>query len=155
MKGSQIKRILIVGGGTSGWITACILSKHLDDVEVTLVESSDIPTIGVGEATIIHLNDFLHAMDLKEEKWMPYCNATYKEGIYFRDFYQKGAQYWHPFQHISPELTDFWIGHVPGIDQLSIAHDLGKDLLQRFIVGDGPGQIAALQAREFALEAGP
>ncbi len=105
----QIKSILIVGGGTSGWITACILSKHLDDVEITLVESSDIPTIGVGEATIIHLNDFLHAMGLKEGNWMPYCNATYKEGIYFRDFYQKGAQYWHPFQYIHPELTDIWI----------------------------------------------
>ena len=115
----EIKRILIVGGGTSGWITACILSKHLKGIEITLVESSDIPTVGVGEATIIHMNDFLNAMGLKEENWMPFCNATYKEGIHFRDFYRKGTQYWHPFQHINPELTDFWI-HKYYREQLSV-----------------------------------
>jgi glycine/D-amino acid oxidase-like deaminating enzyme len=82
-----------VGGGTSGWMTAYLLSKRLDNVEITLIESSDIPTAGVGEATIIQMNYFLREMGLNERDWMPACNATYKEGIYFQDFYQKGAHY--------------------------------------------------------------
>ncbi len=104
-----IKKILIVGGGTSGWMTACFLSKRLDNVEVILVESSDIPTVGVGESTIIKMNYFLREMGLVEKDWMPSCNATYKEGIYFQDFYNKGEHFWHPFQVVNPELTDYWI----------------------------------------------
>ncbi len=72
-----IKKILIVGGGTSGWMTACIMTKRLKDVEITLVESSDIPTVGVGESTIIKMNYFLREMGLVEKDWMPSCNATY------------------------------------------------------------------------------
>lgn len=104
-----IKKILIVGGGTSGWMTACFLTKRLKDVEITLVESSDIPTVGVGESTIIKMNYFLREMGLVERDWMPSCNATYKEGIRFQDFYKKGTHFWHPFQVINSEITDYWI----------------------------------------------
>jgi tryptophan halogenase len=90
-------------------MTASFLSKRLKGVEVTLIESSDIPTIGVGESTIIKMNYFLHEMGLVERDWMPACNATYKEGIHFQDFYQKGTHFWHPFQQINPEITDQWI----------------------------------------------
>lgn len=72
-----IKKILIVGGGTSGWMTACFMTKRLKDVEITLVESSDIPTVGVGESTIIKMNYFLREMGLVEKDWMPSCDATY------------------------------------------------------------------------------
>ena len=104
-----IKKILIVGGGTSGWMTACFMTKRLKDVEITLIESSDIPTVGVGESTIIKMNYFLREMGLVEKDWMPACNATYKEGIHFQDFYKKGTHFWHPFQTINSELTDYWI----------------------------------------------
>jgi len=105
----QIKKILIVGGGTAGWMTASMLTKRLDDVEITLIESSDIPTVGVGEATIIQMNFFLNEMGLVENDWMPACNATYKEGIYFKNFYQKDVDYWNPFQPLGIETTDYWI----------------------------------------------
>lgn len=105
----HIKKILIVGGGTSGWMTACLLAKRLENIEITLIESSEIPTVGVGEATIVQMNIFLREMGLIEKDWMPACNATYKEGIRFQDFYQKGSHYWHPFQPIKLELTDYWI----------------------------------------------
>ncbi|MCZ6667657.1 MAG: tryptophan 7-halogenase, partial [Gammaproteobacteria bacterium] len=105
----HIKKILIVGGGTSGWMTACLLAKRLENIEITLIESSEIPTVGVGEATIVQMNIFLREMGLIEKDWMPACNATYKEGIRFQDFYQKGSHYWHPFQPIKVELTDYWI----------------------------------------------
>nr|QZN83601.1 flavin-dependent halogenase [uncultured bacterium] len=105
----QIKNILIVGGGTAGWMTACMLSKRLDDINITLIESSDIPTVGVGEATIIQMNFFLREMGLTENDWMPSCNATYKEGIYFENFYRNGEHYWNPFQPLGVESTDYWI----------------------------------------------
>ena len=84
----QIKNILLVGGGTAGWMTACMLSKRLDDINITLIESSDIPTVGVGEATIIQMNFFLREMGLTENDCIPSCNATYKEGISFDNFYR-------------------------------------------------------------------
>lgn len=105
----RIKKILIVGGGSSGWMTSCILSKRLEDVEITLIESSDIPTVGVGESTIVKMNEFLREMGLVEKGWMSSCNATYKEGIRFQDFYRKGEHFWHPFQPVPPEVTDYWI----------------------------------------------
>jgi tryptophan halogenase len=90
-------------------MTASFLSKRLDNVEITLIESSDIPTVGVGESTIIKMNYFLNEMGLVEKDWMPSCNATYKEGIHFQDFYKKGTHFWHPFQQVNVELTDYWI----------------------------------------------
>ncbi len=109
---AEIRRVTIVGGGTSGWMTASLLAKHLGDaLEITLVESAAVPTVGVGEATIIHMTAFLKAMGLSERDWMRACNATYKEGIRFRDFYDVGHAYWHPFQDAvdGPHITNFWV----------------------------------------------
>ena len=56
----DIKSIVIVGGGSSGWMTAAAICRRLPDVKLTLVESATVPTIGVGESTIGHINQFLH-----------------------------------------------------------------------------------------------
>ena len=53
---TKINSILIVGGGSSGWMTAAAIAKRLPDIDLTLIESSDIPTIGVGESTLGHIN---------------------------------------------------------------------------------------------------
>jgi flavin-dependent dehydrogenase len=109
---AEIRRIAIVGGGTSGWMTASLLAKQLGgDVEITLVESEGVPTVGVGEATIIHMTAFLKAMGLSERDWMRACNATYKEGIRFRGFYDRDQEYWHPFQDAvdGAHVTNFWV----------------------------------------------
>ncbi len=107
---NNIEKIVIVGGGSAGWITASMLSTHFKNtMDITLVESSDIPTVGVGEATIIHMTQFLKEMKLGEKDWMKGCNATYKEGIFFKNFYEQGKHYWHPFQIINKELTNYWL----------------------------------------------
>ena len=93
----SIDKIVIVGGGSAGWMTAALLSKKFPTKQITLIESPDIPTVGVGESTLGTLNLFLHLLDLNDEDWMPHCNATHKLSIKFTDFYKKGEAFYYPF----------------------------------------------------------
>jgi tryptophan halogenase len=94
----NINSICIVGGGSSGWMMASALEKHLPDIDVTLVESPNIPIIGVGEATIPYTSHFINkVLGFEEEEWMPYCDASYKVAIRFQDFSQEGKIIYHPF----------------------------------------------------------
>lgn len=98
------KKILIVGGGTAGWMAANLLVSRWNDVVVSLLESSDIGIIGVGEGTTPHLKFFFDAVGLAESEWMPRCNATYKNGITFSGWSAIPGfeSYFHPF----PAQTD-------------------------------------------------
>ena len=96
----NIKSVLVVGGGSSGWCTAAALAKFCPTLKITVVESSDIPTIGVGESTIQYFNTFINFLGLKDEDWMPKCNATYKGAIKFTNFNQ-GCHYYAPFKDIT------------------------------------------------------
>lgn len=95
----KIKSVLVVGGGSSGWMTAAALCKFFKDTElkVSLVESKNIKTIGVGESTIASINTFLDILELKDEEWMPPCEATYKNSIRFTDFREKDTVFEYPF----------------------------------------------------------
>ncbi len=84
----KIRKIVIVGGGTSGWLTAAILAKKLlkepsGEFEIHLVESSDIPTIGVGEGTFPTMLDTLQYIGISEIEFLTCCQATFKQGIKF------------------------------------------------------------------------
>lgn len=96
---NPIKSIVIVGGGSSGWMTAASIVKQLPDIKVTLVESKTISTIGVGESTIGHINQFLHFIGLKDTDWMRHCNATYKTSIKFVDFRENPTETPHTFHY--------------------------------------------------------
>lgn len=94
----QVKQVTIVGGGSSGWMTAAALAKLCPHLEVTLVESPRIGTVGVGESTLGHINKFLQLLGLKDEDWMAACNATYKNSIRFTNFREgKGESFEYPF----------------------------------------------------------
>lgn len=99
MNQSQAKKIVIVGGGTAGWMTANLLISQLKGVEVSLIESKDIGIIGVGEGSTPHLKLFFDAIGVKDSEWMPHCNATYKNGITFANWSQVAGyqSYFHPF----------------------------------------------------------
>ena len=79
------KKILIVGGGSAGWMTAALMAKTLGDrFAIELVESSAIGTIGVGEGSTPKIAALFAALGVDEAEWMPACNATYKNGIRFK-----------------------------------------------------------------------
>ena len=65
----DVKSICIVGGGSAGWMTAATLCKFTPNIKVTLIESSEVGVIGVGESTLGHFNNFLNAMEIKDEDW--------------------------------------------------------------------------------------
>lgn len=95
------KTLVIVGGGTAGWMAASILLHAWKDkgVQITLVESEDIGIIGVGEGSTPALRKFFSYLRIAEKDWMPACNATYKAGIYFNNWGEKPGyeSYFHPF----------------------------------------------------------
>jgi tryptophan halogenase len=97
----KIRSIAIVGGGSSGWMSACYLSRILNDVRITLIESKTTPRIGVGEATVSALTRFMNRLGFTTlPSWLPECDGTIKTGILFEDWYEQGDKYWHPFDSL-------------------------------------------------------
>jgi tryptophan 7-halogenase len=95
----RIQRIVILGGGTAGWMTAAALSHVLAPrrVEITLIESDEIGTVGVGEATLPHIRFFNQRIGLDERELMAATQATMKLGIQFENWGKIGDSYIHPF----------------------------------------------------------
>jgi len=134
-----IRHALIVGGGTAGWLTACHLAKTLransaGGVKITLIESEDIPTIGVGEGTVPAIRDSLRSLGISETEFIRECDVTFKQSIKFVDWLRapsekKSHSYHHVFdyaqrQHL--ELSPYWLmnkaqGHLGSyVDTVSI-----------------------------------
>jgi tryptophan halogenase len=100
-------KVVIVGGGSAGWMTASFLSKALPDgVDISLIQSANIKTVGVGEATFSDIHLFFEFLGLREEDWMLECNASYKVGIRFVDWNAERRNFYHPFQRF--ELVQGW-----------------------------------------------
>jgi tryptophan halogenase len=100
-----IKNVVVVGGGTSGWISAALLVKVLGKaIRITLVESDDIGTIGVGEATIPPILSLNKALGLDEADFMRKTQATIKLGIQFENWGAQGNAYMHAFGTIGKDF---------------------------------------------------
>src|ERR1700720_1843876 len=97
--GSAPFRVVIVGGGTAGWMSAAGIRRQVGtkDYTVTLIESDEIGTVGVGEATLPHIKTFNDMLGIDEAHFMRETRATFKLGIQFRDWDQPGDCYIHPF----------------------------------------------------------
>ena len=96
---SRIGRVVIVGGGTAGWMAAAAVARFLNDGSrtVDLVESDAIGTVGVGEATIPPISNFNAMLDIREDEFLRETRGTYKLGIEFVNWGRRGDRYFHPF----------------------------------------------------------
>jgi len=98
---SKVNKICILGGGTSGFSIASILSRYNElnngNLDITVVFSSDIGNIGVGESTLLSVNDLFYYLGLSDSDWMKQSNATYKTSISFENFYKQGTKFQYPF----------------------------------------------------------
>ncbi len=117
---NRIQKIIILGGGTTGWMAASYLAKALQDsVTITLIESDEIPTVGVGEATVPSIRpDLFDYLEIPESEWMEQCNATFKIGIKFVNWayppsVTKNNTYYHIFGEAQEcdgiPLTQYWL----------------------------------------------
>jgi tryptophan 7-halogenase len=152
-----IKRIAIVGGGTAGWMAASILARALPGTGtvITVVESPDIGTVGVGEATIPPIIDLLHFLSINEGDFVKHTQATYKLGIKFTDWSRRGHTYWHPFGTFGAmiNLRPFhhaWArartqGLAPRFNDFSLCAALGDAGKFRFPDAAAQGPVAGLR----------
>ena len=110
----QIKNIVIVGGGTAGWMAAAAFSKTIGcrHYNITLVESEQIGTVGVGEATLPLINLFnKNVLGVDEDEFVRETNATFKLGIEFVDWRKLGHSYIHPFGKIGVDMDGISFMH--------------------------------------------
>ena len=96
---NSVNSIVIVGGGTAGWMAAAYLNKTFGDkLQISLVESPTVSTVGVGEATFSTIKLFFDYLELDERDWMPACAGSYKLAIKFVDWNAEKKHFYHPFQ---------------------------------------------------------
>ncbi|MES1199134.1 MAG: tryptophan halogenase family protein [Pseudomonadota bacterium] len=115
MDAQRTKKVVIAGGGTAGWVAAAALVKQLGPLlDITLVESDDIGTVGVGEATIPGIRSFHRLLEIDEQDFMRATQATFKLGIAFENWARLGDRYIHSFGAIGKaswmaEFHHFWL----------------------------------------------
>jgi len=152
MSNSHIKDIVIVGGGTAGWMAAAALSKVLSPAwNIVLVESEEIGIVGVGEATIPLINIYNSALEIDEAEFMRETKATFKLGIEFVNWGQLGDSYIHGFGPLGPDIGitkfhQYWLklrqsGEAAALENYSInilAARANKFMRARKDMGNSP-----------------
>jgi len=118
---NQIRHIAVVGGGTAGWMSAVYLATRFaprpggQGMKVTLIESPNVPTVGVGEATVPLMSTWLEDMGIDEDRFFLRCNASFKLGVRFVDWDRHAdgtpCDYIHPFQGVTSEIRDISTGY--------------------------------------------
>ncbi|MBN8807842.1 MAG: tryptophan 7-halogenase [Sphingomonas sp.] len=157
-------RVVVVGGGTAGWMTAAALAKLLPTVcSVHLVESEAIGVVGVGEATLPHIRAFNEKLGIAEADFMRWTRATFKLGIEFRDWGRIGDSYIHPFGtfgrgHGEVDFHHYWTRMraagqpVPPLEHFSYACMLARQ--NRFrLPGTEPRDLASTFGYAYQFDA--
>lgn len=161
----QLRRILIVGGGSAGWMTAALLSKLFAGLyEIVLIESEEIGTVGVGEATIPAIKKYNDLIGLDEDDFIRRTQGSFKLGIQFNDWSHLGASYVHGFGVIGRDLEwlrthQYWLkarasGRATAFERFSI--NTAAALENRFMRArhDLPDAPAGQIAHAFHFDAG-
>lgn len=106
-------KILIVGGGSAGWMTAATLESQFPNYKISLIESKNISTVGVGESTLGQITDWMRLLKIKDKDFIKHVDGSYKLSIKFTDFYKKGEAFYYPFgkpvlAQTRSETNDWW-----------------------------------------------
>jgi tryptophan halogenase len=115
MNSNNITKVVIAGGGTAGWMTAAALSRLIgNSLDILLIESDEIPTVGVGEATIPPILNFHRLLKIDEQEFMKATSATFKLGISFENWRAPGKEYFHSFGYTGHDcwaatFHNFWL----------------------------------------------
>ncbi len=118
MAEGKVKRVVIAGGGTAGWVCAVALAKHLGQlIDITLVESDEIGTVGVGESTIPTARAFHGFLGIYEQAFIKATGSTFKLGIQFENWRKQGDSYFHAFGSVGrsvwlADFQHFWLEAV-------------------------------------------
>jgi len=140
--GPAVKRVVIAGGGTAGWLAAAALSRHLGPLlDITLVESDEIGTVGVGESTIPTARTFHKLLGIDERAFMRATQASFKLGIAFENWAREGDRYFHSFGQIG---NSTWMGDFHHLWLEAKRQGFGGDL------GDYCFELQAGEAGRFA-----
>lgn len=138
-----IQKVVIVGGGTAGWMTAATLAKTLGKtIDVNLIESDDIPTVGVGEATIPTLMSLHQLIGINEQEFVSRVNGTFKLGISFESWRDVNEDYFHSFGITG---KDCWAAGFQHFWLKARQQGYAKDF------GDYCGELIAAQQGKFAI----
>ena len=140
MSGKPIRKIVIVGGGSAGWMTAAPLAQRLPpECEITLIESPEIGTIGVGEATLPTIRFFNKALGLDGADFVRKTKATFKLGIEFKDWGHIGNSIFHGFGDYGPSIEIrsphmHWLrmqgldARFPSLDEFSVSGVMARNM---------------------------
>ena len=106
---NTLKSICIVGGGTAGWMAATLLSTVLrgSNIKITVIESADIASIGVGESTVPSIMEFVQTCQINLKEFIQATSASFKLGIRFDDWSARGEHYFHPFGRVGKDVNGF------------------------------------------------
>ncbi|WP_066718753.1 tryptophan halogenase family protein [Sphingomonas pituitosa] len=164
MAGQPSLRVIIVGGGTSGWMTAAALARLLPKrCRLHVVESEAIGVIGVGEATLPHIRGFIEKLGIREADFMAWTRGTFKLGIEFRDWGNLGDSYIHPFGTFGRGKGDVDFHHywtrlrsagidIPPLEQFSYGCMLAR--ANRFdLPASDPAQLASTYGYAYQFDA--
>ena len=154
----QIREVLIVGGGSAGWMTAAALAQALrSDCRITVIESEEIGTVGVGEATIPPIRTFNESLGINEADFVKHTMASFKLGIEFVDWGREGHRYFHPFGAHGRSfdyvpLHQYWLkaraqGEAAPIDEWSMAWQIAR---QGRFARPGTDQRSVLSTYDYA-----
>ena len=138
MEDQRIRKLVIAGGGSAGWMSAAILSNYiLPSCEIHLIESEQIGTVGVGEATIPAIKAFNQRAGIDETAFMKAAQSTFKLGIEFVDWGKLGERYFHPFGRHGMDfdvvpfrhhwIKEYLAGRTEGLDDYSLAWAAARD----------------------------
>ena len=164
MLDKRIRKIVVVGGGTAGWMTAAPLVQRLGrHVEVVLVESPDIGTVGVGEATLPTIRVYNSGLGFDEVDFIKRTQATFKLGIEFKDWGHVGNRFFHGFSDLGPNIDNrpphmYWLrlaqsfNNMPALEDWSITAVMARH--NKFVPPGGESPVTQSLTHAYHFYAG-